>query len=87
MDIEVTVVIIHAEVIPHHITETTTEALHNIIIPALITTAVTCHIVDHHHVEAYQLTPEIIAGLDHVHHINQVRTPHLNPHPVSAGQQ
>ena len=47
----------------------------------------TCHTGDHHHVEAYQPTPEIVTGPDHAHHINQVRTPHLNPHPVPAGQQ
>ena len=87
MDIKVTVTIIHTEVIPNHITDTTTEALHNIITPALITTTVTCHTGDHHHVEAYQPTPEIVAGPDHACHINQVRTPHLNPHPVPAGQQ
>ena len=40
MDIKVTVMIIHAEVIPDHITDTTTEALHEIITPALITIAV-----------------------------------------------
>ena len=84
MDIEVTVMIIHAEVIPNHITDATTEALPDIITPA---TAVTFHTGDLHHIEAYQPTLEIIAGPDHAHHINQVRTPHLNPHPVPAGQQ
>ena len=79
--------IIHAEVIPDHITDATKEALHNIITPALIATAVTCHAGDLHHIEAYQPTPEMVAGPDHAHHINQVRTPHLNPHPVPAGQQ
>ena len=87
MDIEVTVMIIHAGVIPNHITDATTEALHDIITPVLITTAVTFHTGDHCHIEAYQPTPEIIAGPDHAHHITQVRTPHLNPHPVPAGQQ
>ena len=79
--------IIHAEVIPDHITDATAEALHDTITPALITITVKCHTRDHHHVEVYQPTPEIIAVPDHAHHINQVRTPHLNPHPVLAGQQ
>ena len=87
MDIEVTVVTIHAEVIPNHITDATTEALHDIITPALIATAMTCHTGDLHHIEAYQPTPEIVVGPDHACHISQVRTPHLNPHPVPAGQQ
>ena len=79
--------IIHTEVIHNHITDPTTEALHNIITPTLITTAVTCHTEDHHHAEAYQPTVEIIAGPDHAHHTNQVRTPHLHLHPFPAGQQ
>ena len=87
MDIKVTVVIIHAEVIPNHNTDATTEALHDIITSALITNAMTHHTGDHHHIEAYQCTPEIIAHPDHTCHINQVRTPHLNLHPVPAGQQ
>ena len=32
----------------------------------------TCYTGDHHHVEAHQPTPEIIAGPDHAHHTNQV---------------
>ena len=47
----------------------------------------TCHTGDLHHIEAFQPTPEIVVGPDHAHHINQVRTPYLNPHPVPAGQQ
>ena len=43
MDIEVTVMIIHTEVIPDHITDATTEALHNIVTPAPIATTVTHH--------------------------------------------
>ena len=86
MDIKVTAVTIHAEVVPNHITYATTEAFHDIITSACITTPVTCHTGDHH-IEAYQPTPEIVAGPDHACHINQVRTPHLNPHPVLAGQQ
>ena len=85
--IEVTVMIIHAEVIPDHITDATKKALHDIITPAFITTTVVCHTGDHDVVEAYQPIPEIVAGPDQAHHINQVRTPHLNPHPVPAGQQ
>ena len=87
MDMEVTVAIIHARGVPNHITDATTEALHDIIPPALITTTVTCHTGDCHHLEAFQPTPEIVADRDHTHHINQVRTPHPNPHPVPAGQQ
>ena len=64
--------IIHTEVIHDHIIDATTEALHDILTPALIVTDMTCHTGDHHHVEAYQPTPEIIAGPDHAHHINQV---------------
>ena len=86
MDIEVTIEIILAEVVPDHITDITIEALHDIITPALITTAMMCHTGDLHHIEAYQPTPEVVAGPDHACHINQVRTPHLNPHPVPAGQ-
>ena len=40
-DIEVTITIIHTEAIPDHITDTTREALHNTITPALIIIAVT----------------------------------------------
>ena len=79
--------IIHAEVIHDHSTDTTTEALHDISTPTLIATAVTCHTEDHHQTEAYQPTPEITAGPDHAHHTNQVRIPHLHPHPVPAGQE
>ena len=42
---------------------------------------------DRPHIEVYQPILEIAADPDHAHHINQVRTPHLNPHPVPAGQQ
>ena len=55
--------------------------------PALITITVTHHTGDHPHIEVYQPTPEITAGPDHTHLINQVRIPHLNPHPVPTGQQ
>ena len=46
----------------------------------------THHTTNHPHVEVYQPIPEIAAGPGHAHCINQVRTPHLNPHPV-PGQQ
>ena len=87
VDIKVTVVIIHAEVVPDHITDTTTEALYDIATPALIAIAMTHHTGDHHHVEVYQPIPEFTAGPDHTLHITQVRTPNLNPHPVPAEQQ
>ena len=87
MDIKVTVMIIHAEVIPNHITDATTEALPNTITPAPIITAVTHHIGNLHHIEAYQPTPETIAGPDHAHYINPVRAPNLNPLPDPARQQ
>ena len=86
-DIKVIVVIIHAETVHNHITDSTTEAPHDIITPTLITTAVTCQTEDHHHAEAYQPTPEIIVDSDHTHQATKVRTPHLHPHPVPAGQQ
>ena len=86
MDIKVTVMIIHTEVIPDHITDATTGALHDTITPALIVIAMTHHTADHPHVEVYPPIPEITADPDHTHCINQVRTPCLNPHPVPAGQ-
>ena len=67
-------------------TDITTEALQDTITPTLITTAMTHHTGDLPHRKVYQPIPEIAAGLDHTHHINQVRTLHLNPHPVPAGQ-
>ena len=86
-DIKVTASIIHTGVIPDHITDITNEALQDTISPALIAIAVTHHTGDHLHIEVYQPIPEITAGPDHAHHINQVRTPHLNPHPVPTEQQ
>ena len=47
----------------------------------------THHTRDHPHAEVYQPIPEITADADHAHHIHQVRTPHLNPPSVPAGQQ
>ena len=84
---DITAVIIHTEAIPDHTTDATTEALHDTFTPALITIAMTHHTRDHPHTEVFQPTPEIVAGPDHAHHITQVRTLHLNPHPVPAGQQ
>ena len=69
-DIKVTATIIHTEVIPDHITDTTTEVLDDTITPALIAIAVTCHTRDHPHVEVYHPIPEIIAGPDHTHCIS-----------------
>ena len=86
-DIKVTVAIIHTEVIPDHITDTTAGALHETITPALIIIAMTHHTRDHPQVIVHQLIPETTADPDHIHHINQVRTPHLNLHPALAGQQ
>ena len=62
--------IIHTEVIHDHITDATTEALLNIVTPTPIATAMTCHTEDDHHIEAYQPTPEMVAGPDHAHHTN-----------------
>ena len=53
MDIEVTVMIVHAEVIPDHITDILTEAFPNTVTPAPIITAVTHHSVNLHHIEVY----------------------------------
>ena len=86
-DIKVTIAIIHTEVIPDHITDATTGALHDTITPELIIIAVTHHTRDHPHIEVYQPIPAITADPDHAHCINQVRTPHLKYHPVPEGQQ
>ena len=85
--IKVTVAMINTEVIPDHITDVTTEGLQDTITPALIAITMTHCRGDHPHIEVYQPIPEITAGPDHAHHINQVRTPHLNPHPVLPGWQ
>ena len=81
MDTKVTVMIVHAEVIPDHITEILTEALPNTITPAPIITTVTQHTGSLHHIEDYQPIPEITAGPKHACHTSLVRTPHLNLHP------
>ena len=85
MDIEVAVAIVHTEVIPDHITDAPTEALSDAITPAPIITAMTHHTENLHRIEAYQPTAEITAGPECRHHINPVRTPHLNPHPDLVG--
>ena len=87
MDIEVTVMIVHAEVVPDHITDAPTKALPDTITPAPTVTAVRHHTRNLHHIEAYQPTQEIAVGPEHTHHINPVRTSHLNPHPDLVGQQ
>ena len=87
VDIKVTVAIIHTEIVPSHITDTTTGALYDTITPALSIIAVTHHTGDHPHAGVYQPIQEIAADPDHAHHINQVRTPHLSLPPVPAGQQ
>ena len=50
-DIKVTIAIIHTEAIPDHITDITTEALHDTITPALIVIAMTHHTGDLPHIE------------------------------------
>ena len=86
-DIEVTVAIIHTEVIPDHITDATTGALHDTVTPAFIVIAMTHNTRGHPHAKVYQPIPVITADPDDTHGINQVRTPHQNPAPVPAGQQ
>ena len=88
MDIKVTVMIAHAEVIPNCITDAPTEALPNTTTPAPTVTTMTHCMGNLHHIGAYQPTPEITTGPEHACHINNpVRTPHLNPHPDLVGQQ
>ena len=82
-DIKVTVIITHTEVAPDHITD----ALQDIITPALIAIATTHHTGDHPHIEVYQPIPETAVGPDHAHYTDPIRTPLLNPHPVPAGHQ
>ena len=64
-----------------------TEALHVTSTQALIIITMTHHTGGHPHIEAPPLIPEIAAYPEHVLHINQVRLPLLNLHPVLAGQQ
>ena len=56
-DIEVTVTMTHTKVIPDHITDATTGALHDTVTPALIVITVTHHTGDHSHVDVPQLIP------------------------------
>ena len=53
MDTEVTVMIVHAEVIPNCITDAPTETLPNTVTPGPIVTAVTHHTGNLHHIEAH----------------------------------
>ena len=85
VDIKVTVMIVHPEVIPNHITDALTKTLPNTVTPTPIITAVTHHTENLHHTEAYQPTPETTAGPEHVDHTKPVRTPHLNLHPDLVG--
>ena len=84
MDTEVTVMIVHAEVIPNCITDAL-KARPNIVTPAPIITAMTHHTGNLHHIEAHQPTPETAAGTEHACHTNLVRAPHLNLHPDLVG--
>ena len=86
-DIAVIVTITHTRVPPSHITDATTEALHDVATPALIVIAVTPHTRDHPHIEVPQLILEIAANPDCIPLIKQVKTPHLSCHPPLAGQQ
>ena len=72
MDIKVTVIIICTEVIPDHIIDTLTEALHITDTHALIIIATTHHTGGHPHIEAPPLIPEITADPENVPHTNQV---------------
>ena len=53
--INVTVTIIHMELIPDHITDATIGAPYDTITPVLIAITVTHHTGDHPHIEVYQL--------------------------------
>ena len=61
-DIKVTVMIAHSEIAPDHITD----ALQDIITPALTAIAEIHHTGDHPLVEVYQPIPETAAGPDHL---------------------
>ena len=78
MDIEVTVIITHTEVVPDHIIDVLTEALHVTITQALIIIATTHHTGGHPDIEASPLIPEITADPEQIPHTNQVRPPLLN---------
>ena len=79
--------IVHTDVISDCITDAPKEALPYTATPGPIITTVTYHTGNLHHIDAYQPAPEITAGPEHTHHVNPVRTPHLNPHPDLVGQQ
>ena len=87
MDIKVTVIITHTEVIPDHIIDALTEALHITTTQALVVIAATHHTGGHPHIEAPLLILEIAADPENAPCTNQVRPPLLNLHPVLADQQ
>ena len=87
MDIEVTVIITCTEVVPDHIIDALTEALHVTVTQTLIIITTTHHIGGHPCIEAPPLIPEITADPKQIPHTNQVRPHLLNLHPVLAEQQ
>ena len=87
MDIKVTVIITHTKVIPDHIIDALTEALHITVTQALIVITTTHQIGGLPHIEAPPLIPQIAADPENALHTNQVRPPLLNLHPVLAEQQ
>ena len=83
-DIAVIVATTHSGVTPGHITDATTEALHDIATPAPIIIAMTHHTKDQPHVEVPQLIPEIAANPDCAPPIKQVRTPHFKSSSITT---
>ena len=78
---------IHIEDIPGHIIETvdiTTGALHDALTPAIIIPTVTCHITDHLHTGAHQLTLRIRADHIPIEHTNQVNKLCINLQCIPA---
>ena len=69
-DIKVTVIIPHTEVIPDHIIDTITGALHDTITQALIIIAMTHHTGDYPHIEVPQLISEITVDPGNIPHTN-----------------
>ena len=66
------------------IVDTTIEVPH-VTTTVLSAYAMMHHTKDHPHEKVPQLIPEIAADPDHILHISQVRTPHLNLHLILAG--
>ena len=87
VDIKVTVIITHTEVIPDHIIDALIEALHVTITHVLNIITTTHHTGGQPHIEAPPFIPEITADPKHVPHTNHLRPPLLNLHPVLAVQQ